>query len=85
LPQVIAVVPEFVWELALGIYITVKGFKPGSDHLRQHRSGRGFISGVGSEPPSFGGQAAMASRLFGVVHEDGDLHPVSDVELGEQT
>ena len=28
LPQVIAVVPEFVWELALGIYLTVKGFKP---------------------------------------------------------
>ena len=28
LPQVIAVVPEFVWELALCIYLTVKGFKP---------------------------------------------------------
>jgi hypothetical protein len=28
LPQIIAVVPEFVWELALGIYLTVKGFKP---------------------------------------------------------
>jgi hypothetical protein len=27
-PQIIAVVPEFVWELALGIYLTVKGFKP---------------------------------------------------------
>ena len=28
LPQVIAVVPEFIWELALGIYLIVKGFKP---------------------------------------------------------
>jgi hypothetical protein len=28
LPQVIASAPEFVWELALGIYLTFKGFKP---------------------------------------------------------
>jgi len=27
-PQVIATVPEFVWELSLGIYLMVKGFKP---------------------------------------------------------
>ena len=27
-PQVIAVVSEFLWELALGIYLIVKGFKP---------------------------------------------------------
>jgi hypothetical protein len=27
-PQVIASAPEFVWELALGIYLTFKGFKP---------------------------------------------------------
>jgi hypothetical protein len=27
-PQVIATVPEFLWELSLGIYLTVKGFKP---------------------------------------------------------
>ena len=26
--QAIATVPEFVWELSLGIYLTVKGFKP---------------------------------------------------------
>jgi len=26
--QSIATVPEFVWELSLGIYLTVKGFKP---------------------------------------------------------
>jgi hypothetical protein len=27
-PQVIATVPEFFWELSLGIYLMVKGFKP---------------------------------------------------------
>jgi hypothetical protein len=27
-PQAIATVPEFVWELSLGIYLMVKGFKP---------------------------------------------------------
>jgi hypothetical protein len=26
--QGIATIPEFVWELSLGIYLTVKGFKP---------------------------------------------------------
>lgn len=28
LPQIIATVPEFFWELSLGIYLVVKGFKP---------------------------------------------------------
>jgi hypothetical protein len=28
--QGIATVPEFFWELSLGIYLTVKGFKPAS-------------------------------------------------------
>src|SRR2546422_124670 len=27
-PQVIATAPEFSWELSLGIYLIVKGFKP---------------------------------------------------------
>jgi hypothetical protein len=27
-PQVIATVPEFFWELSLGIYLVIKGFKP---------------------------------------------------------
>ena len=27
-PQVLAAAPEFVWELSLGIYLMVKGFKP---------------------------------------------------------
>jgi hypothetical protein len=27
-PQVIATAPEFVWELGLGIYLIVKGFRP---------------------------------------------------------
>jgi hypothetical protein len=26
--QVIATVPEFIWELSFGIYLMVKGFKP---------------------------------------------------------
>jgi hypothetical protein len=26
--QGIATIPEFIWELSLGIYLTVKGFKP---------------------------------------------------------
>jgi len=28
LPAAIATIPEFLWELSLGIYLTVKGFKP---------------------------------------------------------
>jgi hypothetical protein len=36
--QSIATLPEFIWELSLGIYLAVKGFKPspitaGSRHL----------------------------------------------------
>ena len=27
-PQAIATIPEFLWELSLGIYLMVKGFKP---------------------------------------------------------
>ncbi len=27
-PQFIATIPDFAWELSLGIYLTVKGFKP---------------------------------------------------------
>ena len=26
--QAIATIPEFFWELSLGIYLTVKGFRP---------------------------------------------------------
>jgi hypothetical protein len=37
-PQVIATAPEFVWELSLGIYLTVKGFKPaGVERLQADR------------------------------------------------
>jgi hypothetical protein len=28
LPAAIATIPEFLWELSLGIYLTVKGFTP---------------------------------------------------------
>ena len=36
--QSIATIPEFVWELSLGIYLTVKGFRPSpilTDHPAQ--------------------------------------------------
>jgi hypothetical protein len=32
--QGIATIPEFLWELSLGIYCTVKGFRPSSPILR---------------------------------------------------
>ena len=28
LPSAIATIPEFLWELSLGIYLVVKGFQP---------------------------------------------------------
>jgi uncharacterized protein DUF4386 len=37
-PQVIATAPEFVWELSLGIYLVVKGFKPSPILLGDTRS-----------------------------------------------
>jgi hypothetical protein len=37
-PQVIATVPEFFWELLLGIYLIVKGFKPSPILLGDSRS-----------------------------------------------
>jgi len=33
--QVIATIPEFFWELSLGIYLIVKGFKPSSPLLAE--------------------------------------------------
>jgi Domain of unknown function (DUF4386) len=37
-PQVVATAPEFVWELSLGIYLTVKGFKSsGVERLQADR------------------------------------------------
>jgi hypothetical protein len=32
--QAIATIPEFLWELSLGIYCTVKGFRPSAPILR---------------------------------------------------
>ncbi len=29
--QIVASIPEFLWELSLGIYLIVKGFKPAPD------------------------------------------------------
>jgi hypothetical protein len=37
-PQVIATVPEFVWELSLGLWLTFKGFtSSGTEHLQSDR------------------------------------------------
>jgi Domain of unknown function (DUF4386) len=46
-PQVIATIPEFIWELSLGIYLTIKGFKPSP------------IISTDAQPP--GGEATLAS------------------------
>ena len=53
--QGIATVPEFFWELSLGIYLIVKGFKAVSYH---RWSGRGF--------PGPCGCAVMATVLSGM-------------------
>jgi hypothetical protein len=45
--QVVATAPEFVWELSLGIYLMVQGFKP-SPIL----SGNIGAAGVGAGPSS---------------------------------
>jgi hypothetical protein len=37
--QSLATIPEFLWELSLGIYCTVKGFLPSSPILRDDRVG----------------------------------------------
>ena len=36
-PQAIATIPEFLWELSLGIYLVVKGFKPSAILLGDSR------------------------------------------------
>ena len=35
--QGIATIPEFLWELSLGIYLTFKGFRPSSPILAERR------------------------------------------------
>jgi hypothetical protein len=39
-PQVIATIPEFAWELSLGIYLMVKGIQAVSDPVRRDRTCR---------------------------------------------
>ncbi|WP_196807559.1 DUF4386 domain-containing protein [Candidatus Solirubrobacter pratensis] len=39
-PQAIATIPEFAWELSLGLYLTFKGFKPSSPILDETRHTR---------------------------------------------
>src|SRR6187551_514145 len=41
--QGLATIPEFLWELSLGIYCTVKGFRPSSPILRPDRGERGTM------------------------------------------
>jgi hypothetical protein len=48
--QEIATIPEFIWELGLGIYLTVKGFKPSPILARDSRD-----VGAGATPaPALG-------------------------------
>jgi hypothetical protein len=44
--QGIATIPEFAWELSLGIYLIVKGFKasPILDETRHTGAGEGFLN-----------------------------------------
>jgi Domain of unknown function (DUF4386) len=44
--QSIATIPEFLWELSLGIYLTVKGFKPSPilDETRHTGAGEGSLN-----------------------------------------
>jgi Domain of unknown function (DUF4386) len=41
--QGIATIPEGLWELSLGIYCTVKGFRPSSPILRDDRADRAQV------------------------------------------
>ncbi len=42
--QAIATIPEFLWELSLGVYCTVKGFRPSSPILRADAHERGAMT-----------------------------------------
>ncbi|MDX6643277.1 MAG: hypothetical protein QOD76_1239 [Solirubrobacteraceae bacterium] len=52
--QGIATVPEFLWELSLGIYLTVKGFKPSPilDEARNTGAGGAFEVSARPNPPT---------------------------------
>ena len=41
--QAVATVPEFLWELSLGLYCTFKGFRPSSPILRADSQARGDV------------------------------------------
>jgi Domain of unknown function (DUF4386) len=45
--QFIATIPEFAWELSLGIYLMVKGFRPAAI-----LSGTSADAGAGERPPA---------------------------------
>ena len=44
--QIIATIPEFVWELSLGIYLIVKGFRPSALASLSTNADDGVLSGV---------------------------------------
>jgi Domain of unknown function (DUF4386) len=44
--QAIATIPEFIWELSLGIYLIAKGFKPSSHILDETRHARVDVSSL---------------------------------------
>ena len=41
--QAVATIPEFLWELSLGLYCTFKGFRPSSPILRADSQARGDV------------------------------------------
>ena len=41
--QAVATIPEFLWELSLGVYCTLKGFRPSSPILRADSQARGDV------------------------------------------
>jgi len=52
--QGIATIPEFVWELSLGIYCTFRGFRPSSPILRFDEPVRGTVPSGAEPAPSSG-------------------------------
>jgi hypothetical protein len=88
-PQAIATVPEFVWELSLGIYLMVKGIQALSDpvrHYRRCRSGRALpslFSGCWVAPhgPVGPDSAGPADAQLYVDGRPGDLTTDSEADM----
>jgi hypothetical protein len=59
----IMVVPEFIWELALGIWLIVKGFNPSAvASLATGPEGDGVLTGV-DQPAAVPSNGHVASKV----------------------